>query len=207
VYGGFHTLGPGGSPPRLPSPCTAERGNDMACHGVILLLPAQSSHPRPQFRLLIPGAGSYSSPTLGPTYSRHLALSAPSLSLPLVPAPGIPQSDAHKQLQAIHPISRLRVPCPATPLATNNAKNQELLTGPPATHLLGTNTLARLETRLSQMALAPAALIHGREVHLLNYAGHGGKVQRGTRCSCPPGSKYGPCWCGTRTPASPTPSW
>jgi hypothetical protein len=53
-------------------------------------------------------------------------------------------------------------------------KTQEVLTGPPATHLPGTNPLARLETRLSQMAWAPAALIHSREVHLLNYAGRGG---------------------------------
>jgi hypothetical protein len=73
--------------------------------------------------VLIPGAGPYLSTTLGLTYSRHLALSAPGLSLPLVPAPGIPQSDAHKPLQAIHPTSRLRVPRPAIPLVTNNAED------------------------------------------------------------------------------------
>ena len=48
--------------------------------------------------------------------------------------------------------------------------------GPPATPLPGTNTLARLETLLDQLALAPAALIPGREVHLLDHPGYGGKV-------------------------------
>jgi len=48
--------------------------------------------------------------------------------------------------------------------------------GPPATPLPGTNTLARLETLLDQLALAPEALIPGREVHLLDHPGYGGKV-------------------------------
>jgi hypothetical protein len=48
--------------------------------------------------------------------------------------------------------------------------------GPPATHLPGTNTLVRLEARLDQMTLAPAALLPGREVHLLDHPGYGGTV-------------------------------
>jgi hypothetical protein len=47
--------------------------------------------------------------------------------------------------------------------------------GPPATPLPGTNTLARLETLLDQMGLA-AALIPGREVHLLDHPGYGAMV-------------------------------
>jgi hypothetical protein len=49
-------------------------------------------------------------------------------------------------LPTCHP----RIPCQATPLVTDNAKTQEVLTGPPATHLPGTNTPVRLKTLLCQ---------------------------------------------------------
>ena len=48
--------------------------------------------------------------------------------------------------------------------------------GPPATPLPGTNTLARLESLRDRLALAPAALLPGREGQLLDHPGDGAVV-------------------------------